>query len=318
MDTIRIAKALMKIVENVPPPPKNDETGELNEIFNHNNFVRGSEAERRAIMLNSSTSKYKSELEYPWDHYFGVDIFKFLHTKIVLDLGCFTGGRGVAWVERYKLNHLVGIDVKQEYIDAAAQFAAAKKINAEFKVSKGETLPFEDETFDAILSFDVFEHLQNVQTTLDECYRVLKPNGRLYVVFPSYFHPKEHHLDFVTKLPIHYFFSGKTLVKSYYDILKERGKDAYWYKRNNPNLEYWEHGNTINGTTLALFRKIIEKTNWKIIHHSKKPIGSIGRNISKKRILKMMSSLFYLLTLIPGLQEVFLHRITFILEKRQP
>lgn len=107
-----------------------------------------------------------------------------------MDLGCFTGGKTVAWFERYKLQKITGIDIKNVYIDAAVQFADKHTVNADFKVSFGESLPFEDDTFDAILSFDVFEHVQNVQRTLHECYRVLKTGGRLFIVFPSYYHPK--------------------------------------------------------------------------------------------------------------------------------
>ena len=82
-------------------------------------------------------------------------------------------------VERYNLKCLIGIDVQKEYVDAATQFAALKNVNAEFKVAKGEKLPFDDGTFSAILTFDVFEHVQDVAKTLEECHRVLEPKGCL-------------------------------------------------------------------------------------------------------------------------------------------
>ena len=313
--TLQLAEFLMKRWEAFPPSPST-EVGELQEIFRHTIFVNGTEAERKAIMLKSSESKYRTEQAYPWDYYFGIDLAPLLRGTVALDLGCFTGGRGVAWFERYRLDYLMGVDVKQVFIDAAMQFAAFKKIAAEFRVARGEKLPYEDNTLDAILSFDVFEHVQNVQQTLQECYRVLKPGGRLFVVFPSYFHPKEHHLSLVTQLPcIHYFFSAATLIQAYNEILHERGEAANWYKRQSLPLEPWERGNTINGTTLAQFRRFIEGHNWKIVLHSKKPIGSIGRNVSKTRAFEVLSRPFVPLTFIPGLQEMFLHRITFILEK---
>ena len=315
MNTVEIAKFLMKQFESFPISPE-VEVGELQEVFHHPIFLKGSQSERNEIMLKSSESKYNSELKYPWDHYFGIELLPFLQKKVVLDLGCFTGGRSAAWFERYQLDHLVGIDVTQIYIDAATQFAAAKKIKADFKVAKGESLPFEDESFDAILSFDVFEHVQDLQRTLSECYRVLKTKGRLFVVFPSYFQPIEHHLALVTELPgIHYLFSGQTLVKAYYEIIEERGSEAHWYRRNSPYLESWERCNSINGTTLAQFRKLLRNNNWKIILDSRKPIGSIGRNISEIKIFKFLSHFFYPLTFVPFLQEIFLHRITYILER---
>ncbi len=316
MNAIKIAKLLMKLRERIPSSPDN-KLGELQEVFRHDIFLNASESKKKELMLKSSNSKYTSELAYPWDNYFGVDISPYLNSKVVLDLGCFNGGRGVAWFERYKLDKIFGIDVDQVYIDSATQFASSKDINAEYKVAKGERLPFEDATFDAVLSFDVFEHVQNIQSTLDECWRVLKPNGKLFVVFPSYFHPIEHHLGLVTKTPFfHYFFSNKTLITAYNEILDERGQDAYWYKRDSSKPEPWERCHTINGTTLKKFKSIIENKNWEIALHSRKPIGSIGRNISKKKWLLAISYLFYPLTFLPGIQEIMLHRITYILEKK--
>jgi len=317
MNSIHIAKLLMKLREKYPVTPENN-FGELQEIFRHDLFLKASESTKRELMLKSSNAKYASEIDYPWDNYFNIDISPYLNNKIVLDLGCFNGGRGVAWFERYKFDKLFGIDIDQAFIDSAIQFASIKGINAEYKVARGEWLPFEDATFDAILSFDVLEHVQNVQSTLNECWRVLKPNAKLFVVFPSYFHPLEHHLSLVTRTPFfHYFFSCETLISAYNKILEERGYDAYWYKRYSASPQSWERCNTINGITLKKFKNMIDKKDWKIILHSRKPIGSIGRNVSKKKWPLAISYIFYPFIFIPGIQEVMLHRITYILEKQQ-
>ena len=315
MNSINIAKTLMKLKVRIPSSL--DTTfGERREIFRHDSFLKASESRKKELMQKSSQAKYDSELSYPWDNYFGVDISPYLIDKIILDLGCFNGGRSAAWFERYKVNKLYGIDIKQIFIDSAIQFAAFKGINAEYKVAKGERLPFRDATFDAVLSFDVFEHVQNVQRTLNECWRVLKPNGKLFVVFPGYFHPIEHHLGLVTRTPFfHYFFSSETLISAYSEIIEERGENAYWYKRYSTKPESWERCNSINGTTLNQFRKIIKSRKWKVILQSRKAIGSIGRNISKKKWPLIMSYLFFPLTFVPGIQEIMLHRITYVLEK---
>jgi len=41
------------------------------------------------------------------------------------------------------------------------------------------SLSFSDETFDQIISLDVLEHIPDYQKAFSECYRVLKPGGRL-------------------------------------------------------------------------------------------------------------------------------------------
>lgn len=46
------------------------------------------------------------------------------------------------------------------------------------------SLSFSDDTFDYILSFDIFEHIPNVQKAFGECFRVLKPGGSLFFTVP--------------------------------------------------------------------------------------------------------------------------------------
>ena len=311
----KMAKLLMKSWESFPTPPSDNVTGSSG-VFNDPTFVDGTKERRKAMMLSSSEVKYREEREYPWDHYFGIDLHLLLSGKTVLDLGCFTGGRGAAWFERHELGHLVGIDVAQTYIDAARQFAAVKEIDAEYFVGRGEALPLHDELFDAVLSFDVFEHVRDLGQTLDECWRVLKPRGKLFAVFPGYYHPTEHHLSQVTKLPcLHYFFSSRALISAYYAVQEARGDDARWCRRSSPEPECWERSNGVNGTTLAGFRRLLRNGRWDIVLHSRRALGSVGRNISKVRAARAVSWCLHPLTFVPGLQEICLHRITYVLEK---
>jgi 2-polyprenyl-3-methyl-5-hydroxy-6-metoxy-1,4-benzoquinol methylase len=316
MDSTQLAKRMMRLREAFPLPPTAEEVGELQEVFDHPRFTRGSELQRRSIMRASALAKYKSEMQYPWDHYFGMDLRPWLKGKRALDLGCFTGGRGVAWAQRYALSELLGVDVAEPYIWAASEFAATRGVAADFRLAKGEQLPFEDAAVDAVLSFDVMEHVQDVPRTLAECRRVLKPGGHLFVVFPSYYQPNEHHLSMVTRCPgLQYFFSSRTLLKAYCEILDERGGAADWYRRPRAGLAAWERGNAINGTTLARFRRYIAAADWVPVRHVRKPIGGVGRSASRSKLLKAISLLCSPLARLPGLEEIFLHRITYILRK---
>jgi SAM-dependent methyltransferase len=51
-------------------------------------------------------------------------------------------------------------------------------------------LPFEDNTFDAIVTSEVLEHIQNDVTAIAEFHRVLKPGGSLAVTVPTWFPEK--------------------------------------------------------------------------------------------------------------------------------
>ena len=50
----------------------------------------------------------------------------------------------------------------------------------------GEKLPFADQSFDVVYSFQVLEHVQDPYRVLAEAWRVLKPGGTLYCNAPNY------------------------------------------------------------------------------------------------------------------------------------
>lgn len=58
----------------------------------------------------------------------------------------------------------------------------------------GKSLPFDDDAFDSVVSFEVFEHIPNTKCILQEIHRVLKPNGRLLMSVPFGWH--EHEIPF--------------------------------------------------------------------------------------------------------------------------
>jgi SAM-dependent methyltransferase len=56
----------------------------------------------------------------------------------------------------------------------------------------GKTIPFPDNSFDSILSSEVFEHVFNLPEILAELARVLKPGGKMLITCPFIW--KEHEL----------------------------------------------------------------------------------------------------------------------------
>jgi len=50
----------------------------------------------------------------------------------------------------------------------------------------GEKLPFADDSFDLVTSYQTLEHVQNVKECLGEMLRVVKPGGILYLRAPDY------------------------------------------------------------------------------------------------------------------------------------
>jgi len=60
----------------------------------------------------------------------------------------------------------------------------------------GHHLPFEDQRFDAVVSFEVLEHVFNLQEVLAEVHRVMKPSGVLFVTVPFAWPEHEQPYDY--------------------------------------------------------------------------------------------------------------------------
>lgn len=60
-------------------------------------------------------------------------------------------------------------------------------------IMSGEFLGFKENTFDAVLMIEVFEHIQNDEKSLTEIIRILKPNGKLIFTVPNKLFPFETH-----------------------------------------------------------------------------------------------------------------------------
>ena len=101
----------------------------------------------------------------------------------VLDAGCGIGQWSIALSQ---LNNKVqAIDLMGTRINFAKALAShMKRDNVEFAVGNLEKLPYKNESFDAIFCYGVFM-FTHTKKTLDEFYRILKPEGKLYFNFNS-------------------------------------------------------------------------------------------------------------------------------------
>ena len=92
-----------------------------------------------------------------------------------LDVGC---GGGYLSVELARLGFNVsGVDPAPASIAAAQSHAKQSGLSIDYRVAQAESLPFPDGSFDLVTCCDVLEHVQDLDRTLSEIARVLKPGG---------------------------------------------------------------------------------------------------------------------------------------------
>ena len=185
------------------------------------------ETEEQNALLQISKIRYEESNIFNLDAYFRTDLKRILEGKDVLEVGSNHGGAALAHYQLYNLKSIVGIDTSESQIEISRLFFKSKGVNSNFDFVKcyAEDLPFPSNSFDVIISFDVFEHVSDLSAVMNECFRVLRQKGKLLLIFPSHYHPTRHHLYVVTATPcVHWFFSPQEIMDVFWDILGDNLK----------------------------------------------------------------------------------------------
>jgi SAM-dependent methyltransferase len=138
--------------------------------------------------------KFYPEFNDHWDDtLFRKIILRYLHRDMILiDVGA---GPGNVKQMNFKglFKKVVGIDpdnrvLLNPYLDEA-------------KIAFGEDIPYQDETFDMVISDNVWEHVSDPENFLKGVKRVMKPNGLYFAKTPNIF----HYMPVIAKLTPHGF-----------------------------------------------------------------------------------------------------------------
>jgi ubiquinone/menaquinone biosynthesis C-methylase UbiE len=101
----------------------------------------------------------------------------------VLECGCGGGYFFKRLKEKKQTISYYGIDISEEQIECAKKNNPKHKDR--FQVASWDNIPFEDEYFDCIIFLETIGYAENVDRMISECYRVLKPGGRLFSKHPG-------------------------------------------------------------------------------------------------------------------------------------
>jgi SAM-dependent methyltransferase len=96
---------------------------------------------------------------------------------LFLDVGC---GTGIALSLIDRKIKCKGVEISETSVKSCLQ----KRLDCQ--VYNGKTLPFKDESFDIVGSFNVLEHTDSPLEFLTEQKRVLKKHGNLLVICPNF------------------------------------------------------------------------------------------------------------------------------------
>lgn len=171
-----------------------------------------------------------------------------LKNKKILDLG---SGRGDFLIYLTKNNYdVVGLEKNDSYIKISKEKSQKEKININLIQGEAEKLPFEDNSFDFINCNEVTEHVKDPAKLLEECYRVLKRDGQMYISFHNRFgiYDYHYHLWFINWLP-------RELADRIIKLISKEKKSLKAGFQKLSQMHYYTYNNLI---------KLLEKNNFKI------------------------------------------------------
>ena len=144
-------------------------------------------------------NRYANELKEASDRAFGddacmidyscgsnVELLKIEPGEYVIDLGCGTGEEVLAASLLVGSNgKAIGLDMTPEMLEKAVDSSSCCELNnTEFVLGDIDSLPFEDNFADAIMSNCVINHAEDKSKVYEEIFRVLKPGGRFVISEP--------------------------------------------------------------------------------------------------------------------------------------
>lgn len=137
-----------------------------------------------------------------------------LDGKVVLDYGCGPGNDLIGFIEYSKPLRLIGADVSGRSLEMAKKRVAIHGGEVEFVKldEKNTVLPLASCSVDYIHSSGVLHHVYNLEPTLLELFRVLRPGGQLRVMVYNYESIWFHlNTGYIERLNLPNFGAGRSL-----------------------------------------------------------------------------------------------------------
>jgi SAM-dependent methyltransferase len=160
----------------------------------------------------------------------------------VLEIGCGDGYGTTMLAE--KVARIVAVDVDEGTVQHAAATYPAE--NCTFQPFDGETLPFDTGTFDAVVSMQVIEHIQDDRRFVGEAHRVLKQGGVLILTTPNRRHRVPPGEPIWNKFHVREYLPGEleAVLRSHFDEVQVLGI------RGHPDAQRIEIERVRRGLTL--------------------------------------------------------------------
>ncbi|GAK59302.1 membrane-associated protein [Candidatus Vecturithrix granuli] len=107
----------------------------------------------------------------------------FLPRQKLLDGGCGDGRTLITFIQEFQIIGY-GLDISTEALIKAKKNYIKEGYNIYLQQGDIRDLPYENDSFDGVLSFGVIEHFLDFKKAIKEQFRVLKPHGKVVFIQP--------------------------------------------------------------------------------------------------------------------------------------
>lgn len=208
--------------------------------------------------------------------------------KSVVDFGCGLGFQSAA-LANAGTKSVLGIDINQEYIDYANEYARKNvKTNSAIRFVT-EISDQDSASYDLVISKNAMEHYTSPYEAIESMRKLIHVDGSLMITFgPPWYSPYGSHMHFFCKLPwVNILFSEKAVM---------RVRAQY---RDDGAEKYEEVESGLNKMSLSKFEKLCREQD-------------LIASYKKYSCIKGMDYL----GAIPFLRELFVNRVTVILKPK--
>ena len=138
----------------------------------------------------------------------------FNFTGKVLNCGCGKGTWSIPLAQRCEVTNF---DYSERALNLAKQAFKQRNLRGDFKQGNILNMPFADNSFDAVVSFGVLEHFDDIEKPIKEMVRVLKPEATFFAeVITKRF--SVHSLERAINFLISFVFN---LLRFRWDVIKK-------------------------------------------------------------------------------------------------
>ena len=176
-----------------------------------------------------------SHYEYFYTEYFALSK-DFYQGKKILDIGC--GPRGsLEWADMAKVR--VGLDpLADKYLRLGARNHKMKYVKA-----KSENIPFDDNYFDVVCSFNSIDHVEDLKASCEEIKRVLKPGAMFLLIVDTHkksqlCEPQSINWDFTKKYFPDFEITEEKHFEKYKNRIFQSIKNNVKFNHNNPKERF--------------------------------------------------------------------------------